>query len=246
VIRLFNVGLLITLFWTLFFVQTATAQNGVVPVPESYQTFSVYASDQRSHEYTSNILELYKLGKYGVDPMDITGCNREGLVTFSESATPPPDLRVLVDEAINGLSVEETWLLALSIVENRSELLPPVAMPASKQDVSAYSKSIKERDSLFAYVMQKAAEGGHMMALNEIGSSQLYCYNGIKQDLPAALQALERASQQGDEIAMLSVGKMYFSGLGAAPNQSKGKQLEDRAFEIIIKKLRSQRQLDNE
>jgi TPR repeat protein len=225
--------------------QTATAQAGTVPTPNSYQTFSVYASKQRSHEYTGKILELYKLGKYGIDPMDITGCNREGLETYSARANPSSELKALADQATNGLSVEQTWLFAVSIAEGRSDLLSPTSLPANEEETLAYQTLTQKQDSLFAYVLQKAASGGHMMALNEIGSSQLYCYSGVKQDLTAALQALERASQQGDEVAMLSVGKMYYSGLGTPTNRMKGKQLEDQAFELIIKKVRAQRKLDN-
>jgi len=86
-----------------------------------------------------------------------------------------------------------------------------------------------------------AAQKGHKYALNEIGAAQLYCYNGVQQDIPAAVHALERASAQGDAMSMMSLGKIYYSGLGGFSDKAKGRQLEDAAFELFIGNLRANR-----
>jgi len=199
-----------------------------------------------SEDYDSFIREIYNLGRYGIDPINLGACEQEGLQTLTEKASLTETRRAKVDKAIQNKSGEEIWQLLLQVAEGETDLVPKTGFEQTTDSWVMYPPTRNEEaDSVISYLMLKASDEGHPAAMNEVGSSQLYCYNGVKQDLPAAFTALQRASQQGDEIAKLSLGKMYNSGLGTAINTEEGKRLEDEAFEALLKKLSQQRQLDN-
>jgi len=208
-----------------------------------------------SEDYVSFIREIYNLGRYGIDPINLGACEQEGLQTLTEKASLTETRLAKVDKAVQNKSGEEIWQLLSKVADGETDLVPKAEFKPTNPDLDygftaqdfelSFPETGNLTDSVISYLILKAAEAGHPAAMNEVGSSQLYCYNGVKQDLPAAFTALQRASQQGDEIAKLSLGKMYNTGLGTSKNPEEGKRLEDEAFEALLKKLRQQRQLDS-
>lgn len=240
------IGLALLLMGLAAFPNAGHAQDPDAPEITNFDFMYMAGTQPRSGEYKSLLAELFKLGRYGLDPHDLMACKGAALKTLAEKASLDPALKARVDQKRRGLSPNEIWDLIQAVAMKESDLASQsVTLDHQNSDaVDAYIKAEIQNDAIITYLVIEAANEGHMMALNEVGSSQLYCYNGVKQDFTAALSALERASQQGDEVATMSLGKMYYSGLGTQADQRKGKRLEDKAFDMMLKKLAEQRRMD--
>jgi TPR repeat protein len=71
----------------------------------------------------------------------------------------------------------------------------------------------EQRDKEVMFLFRQAAEQGSVSAMNEIGASLLYCYQGVAQDQTEAQIWLEQAAAGGDSLAMYSLARMHLAGM---------------------------------
>ncbi|WP_139792250.1 SEL1-like repeat protein [Henriciella litoralis] len=89
-----------------------------------------------------------------------------------------------------------------------------------------------DRPTILA-MLELAAERGSHESISELGASQLYCYEGVEQDLEGAREKLQLAADEGVSLAKYSLALMYASGMIASenPDQSGKALLETCAAE---------------
>ena len=92
-------------------------------------------------------------------------------------------------------------------------------------------------DRLINHLVWEAYQRGSSDAANEIGAAQIYCYQGTKQNVEAAIPALEKAASKNDPLAMMTLGKIYYQGLDGNFDKEKGKILQDKAFDLTVRDL---------
>ncbi|MDJ0919588.1 MAG: hypothetical protein QNI84_00545 [Henriciella sp.] len=67
-------------------------------------------------------------------------------------------------------------------------------------------------DKSLMYLFRRASEEGSAIATNEIGASLLYCYQGVEQDIPRAMEWLSAAADAGDAYAQSSLALLHMMG----------------------------------
>ncbi|MEO0452420.1 MAG: hypothetical protein AAFZ74_19050 [Pseudomonadota bacterium] len=67
----------------------------------------------------------------------------------------------------------------------------------------------REHDKKLMFLFKRASSQGSAIATNEIGASLLYCYHGVEQDIPHAIEWLSTAAEAGDAYAKSSLAKLY-------------------------------------
>jgi hypothetical protein len=125
---------------------------------------------------------------------DAAHCREIGLKPLEEAATLSPEKAALWDARIEGLNGDQVARVAFGFAEDND-------------------MTTEDFDRTLLYLLSRSAEKGSALGLNEIGASQLYCYQGVGQDLPSAARWLELAVAGHDSQAMLSLGRMHVHGL---------------------------------
>ena len=68
-----------------------------------------------------------------------------------------------------------------------------------------------EKDFAIMALLKRAAEQGSASAMNEIGASLLYCYQGVQQDVGVAIEWLNKAAEAGDGMAMRTIASLHLA-----------------------------------
>lgn len=226
-----------------FLTAPQAVSQDVVEKPDGWFGITFNSSRPVSEDYMGNLRELFKMANYGIDPLDMQGCNWPDLKSFADRAYLQPELKARADDEIREMSADGLWDFVNAISMWKTDLIvrPDISGASNEGDMAEWAKTMALQDALITYVILEAAKRGHSDALNEVGASQLYCYQGTRQDIPAAVRALTRASEQGDARSKMSLGKIYSSGLGGYADVAKGKRLEDEAYELVMDELRELR-----
>ena len=123
-------------------------------------------------------------------------CDVEGLEPLAKVWSPPPRIRDQYADYFADATGEE---LALKVIEFSENLDIEIAPRA--------------RDQITMFQFKIAAEQNSSIAMNEIGSSLLHCYQHVEQNLEDALWWLEKAASNGDDYAMRSIANMHLLGM---------------------------------
>ena len=75
-----------------------------------------------------------------------------------------------------------------------------------------------EQDLAVMLLLKHAADQGSAAAMNEIGGSLLYCYQGIQQDINAAILWLNKAVAAGDTMAKQTLAHLHLANLMGVEN----------------------------
>lgn len=129
---------------------------------------------------------------YWVSPDDFKNCRYEEL-------EPIENVWLLPDDGIDQHA-------SIFIGHTGNDLALKAIEFAENLDVEI---SARRRDQIVMFHLKAAADQGSAIAMNEIGSSLLYCYQHVEQDLEAARWWLEGAAEKGDDYAMRSLAQMH-------------------------------------
>jgi len=194
----------------------------------------------RNENYKTALDVLDVLGVYTFDPDDLQNCENENLQSYYLRRQLPSELVRAVRDKTNEMNGEQLFQYMLHVSEMTSEDIEgEFKCPNESYGKTVFDDTLK--DNLVTHLIWLASERGSIDALNEIGASQIYCYQGTGQDVEAAVKALKTAADQGDMLAMLTLGKIYYSGTGGFDDPELGKKLQDQAFEEVVKQLRDAR-----
>ncbi len=111
--------------------------------------------------------------------------------------------------------IENVWVLSKDAIDQHApffvghtgnDLAFKVIEFAEDLDVELPAR---RRDQIVMFQLKIAADQGSPVAMNEIGSSLLYCYQHVEQNLEGARRWFENAAKNGDDYAMRSLAKMH-------------------------------------
>lgn len=112
--------------------------------------------------------------------------------------------------------LDDVWVLPANTeaeVRNRfgSAKGDQLAMKAIEHTWDINDDMISESKRLM-YLMKLASSQGSAIADNEIGASLVHCYQGVEQDIPRAIEWLNKAAIAGDEYAKASLARLHLVG----------------------------------
>ena len=125
---------------------------------------------------------------------DAPRCRDKGLKPLDEAAALPRQKAAQWDARIENLNGDQIAREAFRFAEDNSV-------------------TSADYDQTLLYLLARSAEKGSALGQNEIGASQMYCYQSVSQDLPAAARWFELAVAKNDSQAMLSLGRMHVYGM---------------------------------
>jgi TPR repeat protein len=182
-----------------------------------------------------NMESVWEVLEYILSEDDFKNCKREDLEEYQEVIRIDSKMAEFIQSDLNGMTGGELFDYALKVADD------------FEPDLTAH-----DREHIMMHLLDKAAEEEFPEAMNEVGASMLYCYQHVRQDLPTARFWLEKAADAGDELAMLSLGRIYLGGLGVEQDKSKGlvliKQCSDLGVEecqkILKEEMRESKSVD--
>ncbi|WP_162786559.1 hypothetical protein [Hyphomonas sp. CACIAM 19H1] len=134
-------------------------------------------------------------------------CGRAGLLPLEEAARFSEEEEAVWSGQIADLNGDQIARLAIKCAEEHS---------ATEE---GYNRNL-------LYLLVKSADKGSALGLNELGAAQMYCYQGVKRDIPSAAKWLEAAVAKHDTQAMQSLGFLHVNGLlGGESSFEYGKSL---------------------
>jgi len=202
----------------------------------------------RTIKYQESLDELFDLGIYTFDPDDLLDCNKDDLISYYLRRQLPPKLVKRVKIKIDGMTGDEVFDYLLQVTEMTTEEINTAFKFGESYGHNDPAFTIGAmQDNIVTHLIWLASQRGSVDALNEIGAAQVYCYQGTEQDIESAINMLQKAADKGDRLALLTLGKIYYTGLGGFSDPELGKKLQDQAFEVVIDRLRLARQnVENE
>ncbi len=194
----------------------------------------------RNSHYQDSLDNLSDLGIYTFDFDDFLACERDNLQSYYLRRQLPSEIVKVIKNKINGMTGDKVFDFLLLVAAMSSEELTEEFKVLNMED-SQYDSIDEFQDNIVTHLIWLASKRGSVEALNEIGAAQIYCYQDTEQDVEAAITALQKAADKGDNLSMLTLGKIYYTGLGGFNDRELGKSLQDQAFELTINKLRDAR-----
>jgi TPR repeat protein len=83
------------------------------------------------------------------------------------------------------------------------------------------------------YLLQRSAEQGSALGLNEVGASLMYCYQNVRNDDLQAAEWFNKAIEKGSTMAMRSLATLHLEGrLGVDSSRSEGLRLLRRCASV--------------
>lgn len=194
---------------------------------------------KRSETYQDTLDILYDLGIYGFDEGDLSACKNDDLKSHYLQRQLPNDLRKAVQNRFTDASGEEIFDYLVNLADKSEEQINNDLNAGNYKPSSSNLFHIDMESNLLMHLIWLAAEKGSIDALNEIGAAQTYCYQDTEQDIENAILNLQRASDKGDILANMTLGKIYYSGIGGYKNKELGIKHRNIALDAAIKKLRA-------
>jgi len=194
----------------------------------------------RNALYQDSLEVLNSLGIYTFDSDDLLNCNKDDLQSYYLRRQLPVELVKLIRIKTERMTGDEIFEYLLRVAEMTSDKLEEEFQTLNT--ANNQNNVIDElQDSMVTHLMWLSSKRGNVEALNEVGAAQVYCYQGTEQDVESAIIALKKAAEKGDSLSMLTLGKIYYTGLGGYNDPELGKKLQEQAFELTIHKLRNAR-----
>jgi len=193
----------------------------------------------RSETYQEALDLLHDLGIYGFDEDDLSACQNDELKSHYLQRQLPNDLRKAVQNRFKDASGEEIFDYLVNLADKSEEQISNDLNSGSYNQSSSKIFHIDLESKLLMHLIWLAAEKGNIDALNEIGAAQTYCYQDTEQDIENAILNLKKAADKGDVLANMTLGKIYYSGIGGYKNIELGIGHRNIALEAAIKKLRA-------
>ena len=193
----------------------------------------------RSDTYQETLDLIHDLGIYGFDEDNLSACEKDGLKSHYLQRQLPNNLRKAVQNRFKDAEGEEIFDYLVNLA-NKSE--DQINNDLTTGDYEASKSKVFHIDmdsNLLMHLIWLAAEKGNIDALNEIGAAQTYCYQDTEQDIENAILNLKEAADKGDVLANMTLGKIYYSGIGGYKNIELGIEHRNIALEAAIKKLRA-------
>jgi TPR repeat protein len=211
---------------------------GDASIDEILKTLEGQPDFERNADYEDALDVLFNLGIYEFDPNDLSACDNDDLRPYYLQRQIPNNVRQEIDENIDEFNGDDVFSYLLNIAEMASdereiEITSFMNVKASEKDI-LYEK-------LLTYLIWVSSQRGSVDGLNEIGAAQIYCYQNTEQDILGGVRALEKAVSKGDPLAMMTLGKVYYTGMGEYSDKELGIKLQDKSFELIIEQLKISR-----
>lgn len=188
----------------------------------------------RDQSYQDALDTLFDLGVFEFDSEDLDGCEAEDLVPFSHRRLSAGTSLSWVQELVEDKSGDEVFELMIELSEQ------PINELNKKYGLSGV-ETIEQSEAVTLELIAIAAERDNAEALNEVGAAHLYCYLGVEQNIEQAVAAFKKSAGLGDPLAKMSLGKIYFEGIGGYHRPDLGKSLQDESFEAYLDTLRAAR-----
>ncbi len=235
---------------TLGYALLLSCSDGIVydqNIDISSSEFQTFLNDLQSEAelprnalYQDSLEVLNSLGIYTFDSGDLLDCNKDDLQSYYLRRQLPVELVKLIRIKTNNMTGDEIFEYLLHVAEMTSDELEEAFQTLNT--ANNQNNVIDElQDNIVTHLIWLASKRGSVEALNEVGAVQVYCYQGTEQDIESAIVALQKAADKGDDLSMLTLGKIYYTGLGGYSDPELGKKLQEQAFELTINKLRNAR-----
>ncbi len=195
----------------------------------------------RNANYRDILDVLFDLGIYTFDSDDFLDCKKDGLQSYYLRRQLPVRLVKKISLRTDAMTGNEIFDYVLRVAGmNTNELENEFHVLSSDKNPENITNGLQ--DNIVTHLIWLASKRGNVEALNEIGAAQIYCYQGTEQDVDSAIVLLQKAADKGDSLAMLTLGKIYYTGLGGYSDVKLGKTLQEQAFEKALDELRAARQ----
>ncbi|MGJ8564690.1 MAG: hypothetical protein ACSHXY_14200 [Alphaproteobacteria bacterium] len=206
-----------------------------------YKTLGLEKDEKRFEPYDDVLYELNDLGIAAFVQGNFSGCAAENLETYEVRRQLPENIVAALALETRNKSAEEIFDYMLMLADKTSDESVAFFVGLGIQVTeAAYVDGLEDR--IINHLVWQASEMGSVYAANEIGASLLYCYQNTKQNIAEAVRVLKVAVRGEDPMAMMSLGQIYYSGLDGFEDKAYGRELQDRAFELWVKKLREARE----
>ena len=116
------------------------------------------------------------------------GCKQEGLQSLDAKSKLSPELADKFDDKIDGLNAD-------ALAEYSFDLHDSLRGEFDSDEI----------DKVILYLLQLAANQGSDTAMNEIGASLFFCYQGIQQNVTEAQIWFERARALGNDLVYINL-----------------------------------------